>query len=93
MADCLEQMRKHLTDIISKSNYKNYEGSIKKMDQMITQLEDLYPKFENLANKSKKLTSFQRRRQKLSPPNNQCYFLINYRKSQVKKKYIFFLLL
>lgn len=77
-------MRKQLTDIISKSNHKNYEEAIKKLDHMNTELEDLNPKFVSLSNQTKNLTSFERRRQKLSPPNNKCYFLIDYRKSQVK---------
>ncbi|RNA44594.1 dystonin isoform X35, partial [Brachionus plicatilis] len=83
LCDRVEELRSQLTDLISKSNHKNHEDSINKLDKMSMEIVSLNTKFDCWSNKSKTLTPFQLRRQKLNPPHNKCKFLVNYRRSQI----------
>ncbi|CAF0712702.1 unnamed protein product [Brachionus calyciflorus] len=82
LSDRIEQFRHNLTNVISNSTHKNYSETIEKLDKMLSELSGFKSKLESLSNKSKSITPFHLRKQKLKSPYNKCKCLINYKRSQ-----------
>lgn len=69
--------------MLTSSSQKNYVESIEKIDQIKKELQSISTSLDSLHKKSKQLTPFSLRRQKLKSPYNKCKCLINYKKSQL----------
>jgi hypothetical protein len=86
LSEKLENVKQLFASTLSASSAKNHLESIDKIEAIKSELiQNLKPEIDSLVEKSRRLTPFSLRRQKLKQPYNRCRCLIPYKKTMVTK--------